>query len=102
VISSSTWNASAPLAAPRWLGFDEQGRDVLSWIDGGTYSDCRAIVWSDEQLASSARLLSRYHDAVASAPLAVGEEVVCHGDFGPWNLIWRAGLPVAVIDFDTA
>jgi len=43
-------------AAPRWRGIDEQGRDVLSWIDGETFSDCRAIVWSDEQLASSARL----------------------------------------------
>jgi aminoglycoside phosphotransferase (APT) family kinase protein len=27
---------------------------------------------------------------------------VCHGDFGPWNLIWRDGLPVALIDFDNA
>jgi hypothetical protein len=42
------------------VGFDELGRDILSWIDGETYSDCRAIVWSDEQPASSARLLSRY------------------------------------------
>ena len=89
-------------AAPRWLGTDEQGRDILTWLDGETFSDCGAIVWSDEQLASSARLLRRYHDAVARAPLADGEEVVCHGDFGPWNLIWRADLPFAVIDFDNA
>jgi hypothetical protein len=26
-------------AAPRWLGFDEQGRDVLSWIDGETLTE---------------------------------------------------------------
>jgi aminoglycoside phosphotransferase (APT) family kinase protein len=88
--------------APRWFGIDEQGRDILSWIDGETVSDCRGIVWSDEQLGASARLLLRYHDAVAHVPLAGGEEVVCHGDFGPWNLIWRAGLPFAVIDFDNA
>jgi hypothetical protein len=26
-------------AAPRWLGVDEQGRDVLSWLDGETFND---------------------------------------------------------------
>jgi aminoglycoside phosphotransferase (APT) family kinase protein len=87
-------------ASPRWLGRDEQGRDVLSFIEGETFSDCRAIIWSDDQLAASARLL-RYHDAVAGSPLAGKEDVVCHGDYGPWNLVWREGLPAAVIDFDT-
>jgi tRNA A-37 threonylcarbamoyl transferase component Bud32 len=87
-------------AAPRWLGLDEQGRDVLSFVEGDTFSDCRAIVWSDEQLAASARLLRRYHEAVAGTALSAGQEVVCHGDYGPWNLIWRDGLPLCVIDFD--
>jgi aminoglycoside phosphotransferase (APT) family kinase protein len=88
-------------SAPRWLGFDDQGRDVLSFVEGDTFSDCRAIVWSDEQLEASASLLRRYHDAVAGTSIAGGEEVVCHGDYGPWNLIWRDGLPFCVIDFDT-
>lgn len=26
--------------------------------------------------------------------------MICHGDFGPWNLVWRDGAPVGVIDFD--
>lgn len=89
-------------ASPRWLGFDERHRDVLSFIEGDTFSDCGVIVWSDEQLAASARLLRRYHDAVTVSSLAGVQEVVCHGDYGPWNLIWRSGLPIAVIDFDTA
>jgi tRNA A-37 threonylcarbamoyl transferase component Bud32 len=88
-------------AAPRWLGLDDQGRDMLSFVEGDTYSDCGAIVWSDEQLAGSARLLRRYHDAVAGSTLADSAEVVCHGDYGPWNLIWRDGLPFCLIDFDT-
>jgi aminoglycoside phosphotransferase (APT) family kinase protein len=89
-------------AASRWLGIDAQGRDILSFVEGETFSDCRAIIWSDVQLAASARLLARYHDAVAGSQLAGAEEVVCHGDYGPWNLIWRDGLPVCVIDFDAA
>jgi len=89
-------------AAPRWLGIDDLGRDILSWIEGDTFADCGAIVWSRAQLVASARLLRRYHDAVAGSPLAAGREIVSHGDYGPWNLIWRDGLPFAVIDFDDA
>jgi Ser/Thr protein kinase RdoA (MazF antagonist) len=93
-------------AAPRWLGFDEQGRDILTWIDGETYVERGQmhpyigdppvrITFSDEQVAAVMRLLRRYHDAF-------GDDIVCHGDFGPWNIVWREGLPVAVIDFDNA
>jgi len=90
--------------APRWLGIDEQGRDVLSWIDGETFTDRGRmhpyigdppvrITFSDQQLAAVMRLLRRYHDTF-------GDELVCHGDFGPWNIVWRDGMPFAVIDFD--
>jgi Ser/Thr protein kinase RdoA (MazF antagonist) len=93
-------------AAPRWLGVDEQGRDMLSWIDGETFVErgrmhpyiedgAGRITFSDEQVAAAMRLLRRYHDTF-------GDEVICHGDFGPWNIVWRNGLPFAVIDFDNA
>jgi hypothetical protein len=92
-------------AAPRWLGVDEQGRDVLHWIEGETFTDrtrlhpflgdpSARVTFSVEQLAAAMRLLRRYHNAL-------GDDVVCHGDFGPWNLVWRDGLPVGLIDFDT-
>lgn len=51
------------------------------------------VTFSDEQLAAVMRLLRRYHDTF-------GDEVICHGDFGPWNIVWRYGMPFAVIDFD--
>jgi tRNA A-37 threonylcarbamoyl transferase component Bud32 len=93
-------------AAPRWLGFDEQGRDVLSWIDGETLTERGQmhpyigdppgrITFSNEQTAAVMRLLRRYHDTF-------GDDVICHGDFGPWNIVWRNRLPFAVIDFDNA
>jgi hypothetical protein len=50
-------------AAPRWLGVDEQRRDVLSWIEGETFTErgrmhpyigepSDRITFSDEQLAA--------------------------------------------------
>ncbi len=91
-------------AAPRWLGVDEQGRDVLTWIDGETFADRGRmhpyigdppvrITFSDEQVAAVMRLLRRYHDTF-------GDEVICHGDFGPWNIVWAKAMPFGVIDFD--
>ena len=29
-------------------------------------------------------------------------EVVCHNDFGPWNVVWRRGEPVGLLDWDFA
>jgi Ser/Thr protein kinase RdoA (MazF antagonist) len=91
-------------AAPRWLGVDAHGRDVLSWIEGETFTDRsrmhpyigdppERVTFSDGQLAAVMRLLRRYHDSFVG-------EVICHGDFGPWNIVWREGMPFAVIDFD--
>jgi hypothetical protein len=93
-------------AAPRWLGVDERGRDVLSWIDGETFVERgqmhpyigdppTRVTFTDAQLTAVMRLLRRYHDTF-------GREVICHGDFGPWNIVWREGMPCAVIDFDNA
>jgi aminoglycoside phosphotransferase (APT) family kinase protein len=53
----------------------------------------RKITFTDDQLRAVFRLLRRYHDAF-------GDDVTCHGDFGPWNLVWRDGAPIGVIDFD--
>lgn len=93
-------------AAPRWLGMDEHGREILSWIDGDTFTDRgrmhpyvgdppERVTFSDEQVAAAMRLLRRYHETFDA-------RVVCHGDYGPWNLVWRHGWPVAMIDFDDA
>ena len=38
-------------AAPRWLGLDERGRDVLTFLEGDTFSDTRRLTWSDGQLS---------------------------------------------------
>lgn len=44
---------------------------------------------SDEQLLSAAELVLTYHDATATSPLCEGQQVVCHGDLGPHNTVFR-------------
>ena len=86
--------------APRYLGQDECGRDILSYIPGSVPQ--RWGYFADEQIATAARLLRGFHDATRASPLAGAASVVCHNDFGPNNAVFVGGCPSAVIDFDLA
>jgi hypothetical protein len=87
--------------APRHLGTDELGRDVLSFLPGDVPAKWRAF--SDEQVAAAGVLLRGFHDAGrALAARLGGGSVVCHHDAGPNNTVFRDGMPVAFIDFDFA
>ena len=99
--------------APRALGIDWDGHEMVSYINGtaGHYP-LKPYVLSNSTLIQVAQLLRRYHDASASfstpansswkGPVASRREVVCHGDAGPYNIIFRKGQPVALIDFERA
>ncbi|WP_394620570.1 phosphotransferase [Lentzea sp. JNUCC 0626] len=88
--------------APKLLGVDDRGREILSFQQGETRTEFRARDWSRDQIAAVAGLLRRLHDATAGTPLAQGEETVCHNDFSPLNVTFAGGLPVAAFDFDQA
>ena len=100
--------------APRFLGLDDCGREILTFIPGevGNYP-LPPKAWSHQVLVQAARLLRRYHDAtVGYAPpdSAVWQlqapfgprEVICHNDFAPYNLVLADWRPRAIIDFDMA
>ena len=94
--------------APRFLGLDEQGREVLSFLDGYVAWQPRQLaeVGTDGSIAAAAELLRQFHDLTAGTAVAGGCEVVCHNDLSPRNTVYRddgAGLrPVAFIDWDLA
>ncbi len=99
--------------APRFLGFDDLGREVLTFMEGevGRYP-LPSYMWSDQALTKAARLLCRYHDATTEYEPPEGalwqldgphpHEVICHNDFAPYNVVFVNGEPRAIIDFDTA
>lgn len=99
-------------AVPRPLGIRADGREALSYLPGSVpVYPLPAWVWGDHALRSAARLLRGWHDASTDFPLEgaiwqlpahVPAEVICHNDFAPHNLVFRDGLPVGVIDVDTA
>lgn len=61
-------------------------------------------------LRTLACLLRGCHDAVAgfrppgelawfTGETGVGDDqVICHGDFGPWNIVWRGACPIGILD----
>lgn len=101
-------------AAPRPLGIDGQGREVLGFIPG-------EVVWPDRfglleparALSDVAGLIREFHDAVrdftppADAVWQVlvpaeGADIIAHHDLAPWNLVAVAEGGWAFIDWDTA
>lgn len=86
--------------APRFLGIDSVGREVLSYLPGSVPPELGHF--SDAQLTAAARLLLQFHDATLDCALREGYEVVCHGDASPCNCVFVDGIPVAFIDFDDA
>lgn len=99
--------------APRPLGIDQRGREVLTFLPG-------TVAWpggfrqldGEGQLRRAARLIRDFHDAVASfAPPpgaqwqllmpADGDEIIAHHDLAPWNLV-IGQREWAFIDWDVA
>lgn len=98
-------------AAPRVLGVDENGREILSFLPGETTFG--EELWTrDAPLVAAANMLRALHDATTTFdwgdagdwayawPNPSERTVVCHNDFAPYNMMFRDGLPVGIIDFD--
>ena len=87
--------------APRFLGMDSQGREILSYLEGESWPESGSGL-SDEQLVQAAKAIRRYHDATAGSRLSQGQEIVAHHELGPHNTIFQGGHLVGFIVWDDA
>jgi hypothetical protein len=101
--------------APRVVGggFAPDGREVLSYIEG---SSPHPGPWAEDAAAGVGELLRGLHAAAVTftpppgaawkpwfgRELPGSRPVFGHCDTGPWNIIARAGRPVALVDFEFA
>jgi hypothetical protein len=102
--------------APRVLGFDDVGREVLTYLEGETVAGARpwpAWVSSDEALTQVGSWLRRLHDATVdfvppedavwfAGQLWRPDLVIGHHDAAPYNAVWRRGRLVGFVDWDVA
>lgn len=102
-------------AAPRIVesGFDDQGREVLSFIEG---EFVHPHAWSQEALPRLGQILKELH--MATHTFIVPQDAVWrnwhgrslgnvsagfgHCDSGPWNIVARHERPYAFIDWEVA
>jgi Ser/Thr protein kinase RdoA (MazF antagonist) len=105
--------------APRFLGMDEEGREILSFLPGevALHRDGHPLpsyARSDETLDQVGRLMREMHDATVEFQRPPNAEwalldgapadgdVLCHNDIAPWNTVFVDGKAVAFIDWDGA
>lgn len=85
---------------PRPLGYDDRGRQILTFIEGEVPGGEGPYRLSDARIRSATTLIRAFHDATAASPLREQGEVVCHGDLGPHNTVFHGERAVAIIDFE--
>jgi hypothetical protein len=102
-------------AAPRFLGVDDEGRQVLSYVPGQVH---RQPPWQLHDTVNSARLgelaaqLRRLHAATVgfappdgatpARPLPLRGTTWTHGDPGYPNVVYRGDVVTALIDWEFA
>ena len=103
------------LAAPEPIDITGENREIVSFVAGRVCEDLGdPFVGSEHMLLSAARLLRDFHTASQGFLERDGEtqawmlpsqeprEIVCHGDYAPYNVATAQHEAIGIIDFDTA
>lgn len=107
--------ANGFMQVPKPISITEDGKEIVSYLQGRVCEDLRdSVAGSHGVLVSAARCLRTFHEAAAGflenddlpqiwmlAPRQP-REIVCHGDFAPYNVTLAGPSVSGIIDFDTA
>ena len=99
---------------PKPYGINENDEEMISFLPGDVFNyPLPKKLLSDSMIICSAKLLSKYHKYSQSyisklmgeekwmLPTIYPIEVMCHGDFAPYNVTIINDQAVGIIDFDT-
>ena len=87
-------------AAPRFLGVDRQGREILTYIDGFAPPH-NGFQLTEAAVRAGAKLVRDVHDLTQGTFFAGGSEVACHRNLSQPNFVFRDMIPIAIIDWDS-
>ena len=102
--------AAGCAAAPRFLGLDEAGRQMLEYVPGETAMSMPPL--TGPELGRLGAMIRELHEALATFVPPAGQfwdvvitpdrqDQICHHDLAPWNLV-RDGERWVFIDWDGA
>jgi hypothetical protein len=84
--------------SPKFLGIDESGREILTFVDGEVPQDLGAFELA--QISKGGSILRALHDVTLQ--MCGNGQVICHGDASPCNYVFQDSVPACLIDFDAA
>lgn len=101
--------------SPKPLGVSADGREMLSFLPGDSMlRPWKDIMFKDDGIIQAAKMLRSFHDATQELVfpndtkwrfITAGKntnQIIRHGDLGPWNTIWQGDRLTGLIDWDFA
>ena len=95
-------------------GFDENGNEVLEYIEGDVSNYPLSREFSSLEIVYSAgRVLNQFHAASETVFKSINKnlqwllpnrsqpQLICHGDYAPYNVVVKNAEVIGMIDFDT-
>ncbi len=101
--------------SPRFIRI-ENDQEILTFLEGDTYDyPLVGTIGRENALITAAKLLRKLHDSTESfqesdwgneqiwmLPSREPQEVICHGDFTPYNVALQGDEVVGIFDFDVS